>query len=287
MQYIRGLNTEFETSGKEVSEVFSADRMMWRGGYARIKLKGSITRKNKENYLEDAKIGVSSKKLTVVKTGAEFSDFIFGGYFVTDLYYHRGLKQFGAYHDDISKRSDSPHAQFNKYEVFSMWNKMFSLGEQMFGYMVTVNAQYADRTLYSSEKISIGDANTVRGFREGAAMGDRGCFFKNELSVFDFSRFWSVLRGAKIFIGYDFGYVREKAGAESNNGQGKARLTGAACGAGYGSDYFDANLTYGRRLTSPGFARQEKHVIYLTFTANITGTAEYGWNLMSGKEESK
>ncbi|HEY1405268.1 MAG TPA: ShlB/FhaC/HecB family hemolysin secretion/activation protein, partial [Spirochaetota bacterium] len=277
MQFIQGLNTEFQSSGSDTNKSLSIDRLMWRYKYGRFKLKSSLTLKNKKNFIEDSPVDASTRKLSVLRVGGEYSDFMFGGYFSTGAYYYRGLKYFGAYKDKGEMKEDTPRAQFNKYELTLLWNKPFSIARQNFGYLIIMDGQFTNKTLYSSEKMSIGDVNTIRGFREGVVVGDRGYFIRNEVSINDFSSIWTYLKGAKIFIGYDNGYVVEKAGKKANYGQGKARLSGCASGFTYSSALTDFNITYARRISSPSFVKADKYVVYFSVMANLSGALEEGW----------
>ncbi len=287
MQYISGLSRDFKSSGDDTSMIFSIERMIGRYKYNRFKGKSSLTLKNKESFIEDAKIETTSRKLSIFKAGLDYSTYLFGGYFSGTANYHRGLKYFDAYKDGDDLTGDTPRAQFDKYDMSILWNKTFTIFGQYFGYLLNSYGQYGMDTLYSSEKISIGDMNSVRGFRDSSITGDRGFYIRNDLSVFDFSSIWSCLKGLKFFTGYDYGYIIEKEGKDSNYGRGKGYITGYSTGIVYTSGIINVNFTYSKKHHQPDFLDENSHIIYCTATMSISGLGEETWNMFTKKNDKK
>ncbi|HPS56681.1 MAG TPA: ShlB/FhaC/HecB family hemolysin secretion/activation protein [Spirochaetota bacterium] len=276
MQYVQGLNTEFKSSGSDASMIFGADRMLGRIGYNRFKARTSLALKDKKNYIEDAIIDVSSRKLTVAKIGLEYTTFIYGGYFLFDAYYNRGLELLGAFKDEGDMDADTPRAQFNKCDMSLLWNKTFQFMGQNLGYLFNFVGQWGIETLYSSEKISIGDLNTVRGFKNGSISGDRGFYIRNDFSVFDFSRFQENLRGLKLFAGYDYGYAIERCGLDENSGTGEGSVMGWAAGLSYSAGIANMSISYARQLFSSWFVNEEDYVVYFAASISLTGLYDEG-----------
>lgn len=287
MQYIQGLSTQFKSSGDSSSEILGVDRIISRYKYSVWKLKSSLSLKENNSYIEDVKVDTSSWKLSVAKFGMDYSDFLFGGYMSCSLDYHRGLSILGAPKDEKDSSSDTPRVQFSKYELAMSWNRMFSIFGQSFGYQLNFTGQYATETLYSTEKISIGDFYSVRGFKDNSVSGDRGFYLRNELSVFDFSRIWSKFRGLKIFLGYDQGYITEKTGREANNGRGRAYLSGYSSGLNYVLGGLNMNLTYSRKIKSPDFIEEKGHVVYFMATLNVSDVFSAIWSSDSDNKSKK
>jgi len=271
MQYVEGLNTEFKTSGDDINKVFGIDRMLGKYKDNRFKAKSLLTLKAKENFLEDAKIESSSRNLTVLKLGIEYSTFFWDGYFSSNIYYNKGLKHFEAYKDSSDLEDDVPRAQFNKYEIGIVWNKPFMIFEQSFIYMFYFSGQWGMETLYSSEKISIGDMNTVRGFKNDSLIGDRGFYIRNEFSAVDFSYLWKYLKGFRLFIGYDYGYAIEKVGRDANYGRGEGSVMSWCTGLNYSGRVLDLNVTYSRHLFAPWFMIEKNYMLYVMATLSCTG----------------
>jgi hemolysin activation/secretion protein len=288
MQYTEGLNTEFKSSGTDISKALGIDWMIGRIKDNRFKAKSSLTLKEKENFIEDAIIESSSRNLSVLKIGMDYTTFLFGGYFQINSYYYRGLKYFDAYKDSGEMGKDVPRAQFNKYELGITWNKPFAVFNRNFTYAFSSSGQYAIETLYSSEKISVGDLYTVRGFKGDSISGDNGFYLRNDISLDDLTFIWKYLSGLRIFTGYDYGYIVENVGMEANYGRGEASVMGWSAGVNYSMEYLSANITYARQLFSPWFIPEKDHVVYFSFTIPLNGFFNGIWNSVvknSGKEE--
>ncbi|NLV69085.1 MAG: ShlB/FhaC/HecB family hemolysin secretion/activation protein, partial [Spirochaetes bacterium] len=130
--------------------------------------------------------------------------------------------------------------------------------------------------LYSSEKISIGDMNTVRGFKNGSISGDRGFYIRNDLSVFDFSRLQENLRGLKLFIAYDYGYAIERCGLDENTRTGEGSVMGWAAGLSYSAGIGNISITYARQLFSSWFVNEEDYVVYFSASTNLNRLYDEG-----------
>ena len=267
MQIVNGLSASFKSSGNDSSETFFAERLIFMKGYHRIKAKANLTLKQKESYIEDAKISSASRNLSVLKGGFDYSGFLFGGYLSVGVFYHAGLKWFNAYRDE-SKDSDVPKAQFGKYEANLLWSRQFALFGKRFSYTFNAFGQYGEDTLFNSEKISIGGLNTVRGFKDSSVLGDNGFYARNDLAMHDFAFIWSALQGLRLFIGCDYGLVREK-----NRGpQSRAALLGCAAGFSYVSPVIRGSLTYSRRLSRPEFVSEKEQAVYFSVSLPLSDT---------------
>jgi hemolysin activation/secretion protein len=63
VQYIYGLNRDFKSSGSDTNRILGIERMLFRHKFDRISGISSLTLKEKESFIEDAKVDVSSRKL--------------------------------------------------------------------------------------------------------------------------------------------------------------------------------------------------------------------------------
>jgi hemolysin activation/secretion protein len=283
LRYIEGLNTEFAASGNTTSLIPTLDRIIWRDKFDRIKFKSSLAIENQQNYIQDALVDTSSKKLTVGKVGLEYSGFVFGGFSSISVMYDKGLNILNAYTDPSSLSSDTPRAQFDKYEISATWNKDVMVYSQKFGFLFSGNGQYAEKTLYNSEQLCIGDMNTVRGFRGGAAAGDRGYYLRTDVSASDFSRFWDYLKGVRLFVGYDVGYVRASSSVHANYGEGEAYLSGWSTGFNYYTNIVNINVTYSRKIYATPYVKSNSQEVYVVATTSVTGIGEAGYIYLFSK----
>ncbi len=271
-QYIAGLKTDFKTSGKDSSKVVVIDKILWRYRYNKLKLKTSLALKNKENFIEDSKIDSSSRKLTIGKLGFDYSTFVYKGYFSSNIFYYRGLNVFDAHKDSPNLEKDVPRAQFNKLDFSLLWNKSFALFGRHFNYAINLGGQYGFETLYGSEKISIGDLYSVRGFKNSSISGDRGFKIRNDLAITDLTFLTKYMKGVRFFVAHDYGYVVERVGREANGETGEGSIMGIACGLNYSSGIVNGNLTCAHKLLEPWFINEDDFVVYFSLSLGLTSS---------------
>ena len=271
MQTVKGLVTSFQTSGNSETAFLEIKKVIHRDQTTKTALNSSITLKSTESYLEDVKTDTSSRKLSVLKAGISHNRRIFKGIAYFNLDYYKGLKNFAAKEDPPDIEADSPKAQFQKYGFGITYYKPLTLFNQNIIWQLNFSSQYSPDVLFSSEKISIGDSSTVRGFKEDSIQGDNGFYLKNEI-IFKKPQspiFKGLLSKSDLFFAIDTGYVRENAGVESNYGEGKGGLTGWACGLRYNNDPFTFDITYSEPINSPNFIKENSYQIYFTVTFGL------------------
>jgi hemolysin activation/secretion protein len=273
-QFFSGMNRRYEMEGREVASLVMLERLVWKRGISRIRTGLSLNLKKKESYIEDQKIDTQSGRLSLVRAQADYSGYLCGGFLTAGADYRRGMKILGAGRESSDLPGDMPSACFNICGADLGWNRFFSLFGRNIGYFLYLSGQYSGETLHSSEKMTLGDLHTVRGFREFSASGDMGCFMRNEISIHDLSRMWTFLSGTRFFVGFDWGRVRESAGREANGGRGEAALAGISAGIGMGGDVFNLNITWARKILAPSCARENDQVLYFSSGFNITGALE-------------
>ncbi len=286
MQTVKGLFTSFQTSGNSETASLEMKKVIHRDQTAKTVLNSSITLKNSESYLEDVKTDTSSRKLSVLKAGISHNRRIFNGVAYFDFNYYKGLKNFAAKEDAPNISADAPKAQFQKYGFGVNYYKPFILFHQSAIWHLNFFSQYSKDVLFSSEKISIGDSSTVRGFKEDSIQGDKGCYLKNEI-IFKNPQtpiFKGLLSKSDLFFGIDSGYVRETAGVDSNFGEGKGGLTGWAFGLRYDNDPFTFDITYSEPIYSPHFIEENDYQVYFSVTVGLDNIFDKAYNHIFGKK---
>lgn len=108
---IDGRVRSFETSGISNTDYFSIDRVLSRGKRDKFGGTISLTLKESKNYIEDAKIEASSRKLSVFKIGFNITKYFSGSSLSAGAYYYKGLK-FADALEDRDSPPDSSKAQF-------------------------------------------------------------------------------------------------------------------------------------------------------------------------------
>lgn len=255
---ITGLGQSYKSTGISKNMNYSLRRVIHRNEVGKTTLGLTLTNKETKNYIDDEKLILSSRKLSVLKLDIGHQRRLFNGMFFGEIAYYEGLKRFGAERDDWEyKDSTSPKAQFQKYTMDINWYKPFKINNQNFSYRFSFSGQYSDDILYSSEKMSIGDDTTVRGFKENSIMGDKGIYIRNELAYnYNF---------LEPFIAYDIGRVKDVTKDEYYEKHG-TELSGASIGVRVYFKYFTASITYSKPLTAPRYIDKNKQEIYITLS---------------------
>lgn len=255
---ITGLGQSYKSTGISKNMNYSLRRIIHRNEVGKTTLGLTLTNKETKNYIDDEKLILSSRKLSVLKLDIGHQRRLFNGMFFGEIAYYEGLKRFGAERDDWEyKDSTSPKAQFQKYTMDINWYKPFKINNQNFSYRFSFSGQYSDDILYSSEKMSIGDDTTVRGFKENSIMGDKGIYIRNELAYnYNF---------LEPFIAYDIGRVKDVTKDEYYEKYG-TELSGASIGVRVYFKYFTASITYSKPLTAPRYIDKNKQEIYITLS---------------------
>lgn len=274
---IRGLNQNFKSSGDGFSKTLELDRVIHRNSRGKLSLSGSITLKRSHNYIEDVKVDVSSRDLSIFKIGGEYTGIVFGGSFSSSLFYSKGLEAFGAKTDLPGLASSDPKAQFGMFEADFGWIRPLPLKHLNMYYSFALHGQYAQDTLFASEQISIGGFYSVRGFKEQSLSGDNGCYVRNDLSLglgfLDPNQ--DMFNNLRIFGGVDYGLVDQKS---SDSVFGEGSIWGVATGVGYTGDILSVELTYSKAMNTPDFLQKEKEAIFFIVSANTTNLLDMIFN---------
>lgn len=255
---IKTIGYDYKSRGISKNMNYSLRRILQRNDAGKTSVGITLTNKESKNYIDDTMLVMSSRKMSVLKLDIGHQRRIFNGMFSSEIAYHEGLKRFGAERDDWEyKDSTSPKAQFQKYTMDLNWYKPFRIGEQNFSYKFSFSGQYSDDILYSSEKISIGDDTTVRGFKENSIMGDKGIYIRNELAY--------SYKFIEPFIAYDIGWVKDVTKDDYYKKYG-SEMSGAAIGVRIYFQHFTASITYSKPVNAPEYVNKNKQEVYITLS---------------------
>lgn len=255
---IKAIGYDYKSRGVSKNMNYSIRRNLHRNDTGKTSAGITLINKESKNYIDDTMLVMSSRKLSVLKIDIGHQRRLFNGMFSGEIAYYEGLKRFGAERDDWEyKDFTSPKAQFQKYTADLNWYKPFRIGEQNFSYKFSFSGQYSDDILYSSEKISIGDDTTVRGFKENSIMGDKGIYIRNEIAY--------NYKFIEPFIAYDMGRVKDVTKDDYYKKYG-SEMSGAAIGIRVYFQYFTASVTYSKPVNAPSYVNKNKQEIYISLS---------------------
>ena len=251
-----GYNGLYDTSGRSTQFNLNADRVVYRNKMSKISVNGGLKLKTNQNYFEDVQL--VDRRLTIGSLGINYSRGFFGGILGFDLSYDRGLPWFRSA-DDHEKEIYDPKGRFDKYGLNVNWYKPMAIGKQRFTYRLVGVGQYTQDVLYGSEKISMGDEYTVRGYKGDSISGDKGYYVKNELSYnLNIPKIGSI----SPYIGYDFG---ETWNNEVHDIYRYGYIRGFALGVKYYGEILNIDIAYAKPDKVSGYVRKPSDEVYLTF----------------------
>ncbi|MCW8901488.1 MAG: ShlB/FhaC/HecB family hemolysin secretion/activation protein, partial [Gammaproteobacteria bacterium] len=256
----------FHLSGDSDTHKLKLSRVAHRDKTSKTNFGLELAHKANNSYLEDVRLDSSSRKLTVFTINVDHVIRKPGMIWSYSVDYTRGLDLFDAVEDGPVRDDNIPRAQFEKVGWNISANLPFNMIGQNWRYSGNLSGQYAVDPLFGSEQISLGDANTVRGFRNSPVSGDSGTYFKNDISWKSPSK-EGMLKGLSAVFGLDLGYVQAKNDNISNSGKATASLMGMAVGLTQSiywakHQQLDWSATLAIPLSAPSYVVKDSSVFY-------------------------
>jgi hemolysin activation/secretion protein len=270
---------EIQTKTKEYS--LNIGKMLYRSNNVKLKLDLGIAIKNENTFIDSIRLESQERKFAVANVGISGILRLFGGMSSYNLTYYRGLSALGAKSEgdmeigvmtESTVLSSDKKYQFDKiYGSFS-WYRPFSISKQRFTFRTSVAGQYTEDNLFSSERISIGGFDTIRGYSHNIS-GDIGFYTRTEVSYIlpkmtKSEMINNFLFKLRPYVAFDYGKIRDNF---DDNGDRHGKIT-TASGYGAGVRYYgnlvnvDAGVIMGDKNLD-GIGR-DKYRSYVT--ASIT-----------------
>ncbi len=213
------------TNGSTLTQAFTLDRLVYRDQATKINAFARLTAQDSRNYILGQLMGVSSRKLSYAELGGNAFFLVAGGVLTSQMTYAHGLRLFGALDDPQDIAQEAPRAQFSKFNLDLGFSRNFSLLGLTLGWSSQLAYQFARTPLYGSQQMLIGSTSSVRGHTRNALSGDRGYYWRNELSAPWRLALGGEMLSGRFFAGYDTGQVRSWV-----QGASEGRLTGRTLG---------------------------------------------------------
>ena len=172
------------------------------------------------------------------------------GHWLVDVGYSRGLNALGATVDADGLPNEGAHAQFDKVDLSAT---LVAQVHPAWTYRAAFAGQWAREALFSSEQIFIGGAGTVRGYAEGALVGERGGFLRNEMLFAAAAPLFAERLRIEPFAFLDGGLVQLVAEGKWQRLVGTGVGVRAAVGGVAVEVMFAEPLRYPNTLTDAGF----------------------------------
>ncbi|MGO6697901.1 ShlB/FhaC/HecB family hemolysin secretion/activation protein [Rhizobium ruizarguesonis] len=208
---VEGNFSSLETSGNSGQAGLGIDRVVLRDKDSITTVRSSLTYKQTNNFLLGNLIEVGSRRYTVGEIGVSHSRRMFGGIWVFDASYDKGLGLFDAVEpgDPGAGNADPRYSKFNA--TISVTQPFQAAGRQ-FELTSLLSGQYSPDNLLGAEQISLGSYSNVRGTRESVLFGNNGMFSHNEIvwrtkSNESGDAVAKVLGELRPYLGLDYGHV--------------------------------------------------------------------------------
>lgn len=255
---VGGSPQRWRYAGTLQSQRLAASRTLLRDGKQRLALDAAFSRRETENRLGGVRLDVSSPTLSSVTAGLSYSRSIGGGYLTLGPSLSHGVPLASATRDDPAH----PGLPRSKFRRFQRKCKLVLPDD--------IHCVLADRSLgqttpdrlYASEQLSVGGQYSVRGLKEQYLSGNRGGYWRNELTWQ-----WMTVPGVGAFSAtgaLDTGHVMRQKGITDGG-----TLTGASVGLELTGRRLSQALTLGMPLSYPDRLSPDKHVVYWQATVSL------------------
>jgi len=263
---IPGTNIVFTSSNRIRTSTLSASRVLNRRQDRKIEANTSIEYSQRENFINDTLIEVSSRDIASVDLGLVMTRYFRSSSLLLSGSLVQGVPWFGALSDPASHPADSPSAEYTLVKIYGYYSKNFSFNRTgSANFLSAVTAQYSNLPLYGEKQIVVGGEYSVRGYKENVAAGDDGWYIRNDLTLtpgrWFGHNFFSPVQ-MRIFL--DLGSANEKISGR------KTLLSGAGFGLEYTNRWLRARISAAKPLTaSSGFDYENKWILYASIGANV------------------
>lgn len=272
LMILQGYNRLFTTSGKTTTIRSELSASLFRNQTAKTQAAMGLSIKETDSFIEDVKSDTGSRKLALLELGMNHTYYSGLGTWYLSGSYVQGMGRLGATLTNPASETE-PQAQYRLVQADLNWSNRIMFDFCPMTLQSRWHGQFCRTTLFSSERITIGDFSSVRGY-EAAVQGDSGVYIVNEVSyrLTDMLPAFAILdflNPVSMFEALDAGYIRQHGGVEVNGPEGEARLIGAAIGLRYTIPGLSADLTYSRPLKASAYIQKPEYVVYFSLTKDI------------------
>ncbi|WP_313434298.1 ShlB/FhaC/HecB family hemolysin secretion/activation protein [Atlantibacter hermannii] len=242
----------WRSSGDTETHRVNLSHVLFRNGDIKTGVSVGLSHRINHNYLNDALLESSSRKLTSLLFGLNHTQKMFGGVATFNPTFSRGMPWLDAESDD-SKNGDLPKAQFRKWSLNASFQR--PVAENLW-WLASTYGQWSPDRLYGSERITIGGESSVRGFKEQSISGDNGAYWRNELNYTLFTL--PVIGQVNTLAALDGGWLH----SDKRDRYSAGTLWGAATGLSTTSGLVSTAFTVGLPFVYPDWLGPDHVTIY-------------------------
>lgn len=241
-QAIPGYSKVYHYTGDSHKLELDLANTIYRDQNKKTIMHGGIWWRKNQTFINDHEVNVQRKQLAGWQLGVKQTVYFPYGTLHGALNYKKGTRMLGA-KIPAEEAVGEGTAKASIWHADMNWN--MPLGEnQKFLWQSDFNLQYTDKQLISSDLISLGGRNTIRGFNESQNIsGDSGWYWRNTID-------WRYRPSHQIYFATDMGKVW---GKNTTYLQDKF-ISGAAIGSKGNFDYhgnWQYNVFIGTPIVKP------------------------------------
>ncbi len=240
------------STGDSVSHRATLSRVLFRNGDIKTGASVGVTHQISRNWLNDAKLDSSSRKLSSLVFGISHTQKIFGGVATFNPGFSHGMPWFGA-ENDHGKKGDLPKAEFKKWSVNGSFQRPVT---NDLWWLTSFYGQWSPDRLYGSERLTIGGESSVRGFKEQYLSGDNGGYWRNEMNYVLFTL--PVIGQVSALAAVDGGWLQK----DVKDPWASGTLWGSALGLSTASRYYSSQFTVGLPVKYPAWLAPDRFSLY-------------------------
>ncbi|MGJ8670906.1 MAG: ShlB/FhaC/HecB family hemolysin secretion/activation protein [Oceanococcus sp.] len=256
-------NSSLSAEGRSSISSLQLDYVAFRDRINRVQLYATLNSKDSKNFLGGTRLDVSSRRLSSVELAGSWSGRFWGGTLNNRLAANQGVDWFGGQEDPAGLPSDAPTAKHLKWLWSGSWNRPFAVKGQPLIYAASLSGQWSDDVLFGTEQTLIGSVFSVRGYRNNSFSGDRGLYWRNDLS---FPLGLQLLRrpvSLRPYLAIDAGKIFKHFGI------GEGSLVGASTGVSFSGFGLNLDVQVVTPLRQPSEFQDEGVQWYANFSYRI------------------
>ena len=184
-EYQQVVGTSALVYGRTLSHIFGWNYTVGRTQADITNLDATLSWRRTDREVND--IDFNPQHLAVLRVGGNWlHKFVLNdapGNVTFDAGISQGLPWLEADHDAQGAARGDAHSQFTKFDATANFTvPLPKIRDAAFAYRGVIGGQYTNVALYGSEQLYLGGMDTIRGFRSGEIVGDRGLYSRNEIA---------------------------------------------------------------------------------------------------------
>jgi hemolysin activation/secretion protein len=198
-QLIQADFNRFEIKGESHTFNLGVNYKLFHNQNNKLSIKASLEHYRTKKYLEDAQLETSTLNLSKASLGVDYLYQSSSYQALFSFEFSKGIHLF---------ETTNPTLLDERYKTY-VWDINFIKFFTPFQYSFDFHLQHTKDALFSNEQISIGGPYSVRGYKEEGLDGNRGFYYRNELT-YSLEKKWFNLWQPTFYLGFDGGWIKKE-----------------------------------------------------------------------------